>query len=375
VLDGGRPLAVGAEAGGRAVLPFDPDEAYANYVSEAWRAASSNRHLSEESLALFYRVKRFIPRGAQLSARRLLTRWQGRPQFPAWPLDTSVSRLLRLYAACLLREHGRDELSFRWFWPEGYRAALILTHDVESRDGIAKALELADLEEELGFRSSFNFGGWYDVDPGVLRELRDRGFEVGLHGLAHDRSLFASRESFEQQLPGLRALADSLGAVGFRSPATHRVFPWLAELPIAYDTTIPNSDPYEPLPGGCCSVWPFFVGPVVELPYTLPQDHTLLTLLGHRTAALWLEQSARIEAEFGLVQCVSHPDEGYMAEAGKRAVYREYLHGMAERPRIWRALPWEVAAWWRDRDAGRDGPLGRMRTADEPLDATIEPPA
>ena len=131
---------------------------------------------------------------------------------------------------------------------------------------------LADLEEDLEFRSSFNLGGWYRVDPGLLRELSGRGFEVGVHGLRHDRSLFSSRAAFEAQQPALRELMERLGAVGFRSPSTHRVLNWIGELPVEYDCSMPHSDPFEPQPGGCCSLWPFFIGGVVvELPIRCPK--------------------------------------------------------------------------------------------------------
>lgn len=374
----GEPLSARVDSStGEVIVPFSLAEAYASYVSEAWREAGTQRRLSPGQLRAYYAIRKLIPRGAQLAARRALIRAQGVPEFPAWPCDTSVSKLLRFYAACALRAAGLDEGSFSWFWPEARHAAIILTHDVESDDGIRLALELADLEEGYGFRSSFNFGAWYDIDPGVLRELRDRGFEIGMHGLTHDRQLFASREGFEERLPGLMELAQRLGAVGFRSPATHRVFEWLAELPVDYDCTIPNSDPYEPQPGACCSVWPFFVGPVVELPYTLPQDHTLLTLLRHRSPALWLEQAAAIEKAYGLIQCVSHPDPGYLGDADKRAVYAEFLQGMAERTHLWRALPREVSAWWRERDKTDPG-SGRTRHGTARLgDGAVElgPPA
>jgi peptidoglycan/xylan/chitin deacetylase (PgdA/CDA1 family) len=364
---------------GDVVVPFSLGEAYAAYVSEAWRAASRHLSLSPRQLNLFYRLKGLLPPALRLMARRLLIRAQGVPEFPAWPVDASVSRLLRFYVRCALRAARREEGEFLWFWPEGFRAAVVLTHDVEGEDGIRLALRLADLEEEHGFRSSFNFGAWYDVDPSVLRELADRGFEIGMHGLTHDRELFSSRQAFEQRLPGLERLASRLGAVGFRSPATHRVFEWLAELPVEYDCTIPNSDPYEPQPGGCCSVLPFFVGRVVELPYTLPQDHTLLTLLGHRSPTLWLEQAAVVEREHGLVQCVSHPDPGYLGDADKRAIYAEFLRGLADRGGLWRALPREVASWWRRRASAdaADQALARgtARLDGESTEVVLEPPS
>lgn len=378
-VEGGGTVRARHDPDGSVVVPFSLTEAYHAYVAEAWRAAGSPRRLSERQLAIFYRIKKRIPRRAQLAARRALIRYQGVPAFPAWPLDTSVSSLLRFFAGCALHAAGRAEGEFAWFWPDRHRAAIVLTHDVEGEEGVRLALELADLEQEHGFRSAFNFGAWYETDPGVLRELTGRGFEVGMHGLVHDRTLFSSYEAFEASLPALAELAERLGAVGFRSPATHRVFDWLGKLPVEYDCTIPNSDPYEPQPGGCCSVWPFLVGPVVELPYTLPQDHTLLTLLSRRSPDLWLEQAAQIEGEYGLVQCVSHPDRGYLGDPEKRAIYAEFLRGMAERAGFWRALPREVAAWWRRRattDAGAaELQRGTVRLDGETGRAELVPPA
>jgi peptidoglycan/xylan/chitin deacetylase (PgdA/CDA1 family) len=355
--------------------PFDLAAAYDVYVSESWAAATRQRRLSTRQLDAFYAIKRFIPRPLQLAIRRLLVRWQGVPTFPAWPLDRSVVRLLHLYAFCVLCAQDKSEAPFRWFWPRHYRAAITLTHDVEGQEGLRLALGIADLEEELGFRSSFNLGGWYRPDPGLVRELTRRGFEIGVHGLRHDRSLFANRASFEAQQRPLRDLIKQLGAVGFRSPATHRVFEWIGELPVDYDCSMPHSDPFEPQPGGCCSVWPFFIGPVVELPYTLPQDHTLFTLLGHRTPDLWIEQATRIEKDYGLIECLTHPDRGYLGNARERGMYAEFLRSMAERPHVWRALPRDVAKWWRSRDLGKgDVEYGLVRVGGEPDEVTLEPP-
>jgi hypothetical protein len=365
---------------GGVYIPFDLDEAYQNYVTEAWRESTGVRQLTPRQLRIYYRVKHLVPRELQLRLRRMFIRAGKRPSFPAWPLERGVERLTRFYALCLILASGRDSARFRWFWPGRYKAALVLSHDVESEAGLRLALELADLEEERGLRSSFNVvGAQYHVDPGILRELRERGFEVGLHGLKHDRSLFSSRSEFERQLPGLADAAQRFGAEGFRSPATHRVLDWLEELPVAYDCTVPHSDPYEPQPGGCCSFWPYMLGRIVELPYTLPQDHTLFTLLRERSVAPWLKQAEAIEQRFGLIQCLSHPDPGYLGDADKRAVYREFLDAMAGRDQLWKALPREVADWWRRRDAGKTEPpeqlLGTMNRDTPPDYASFEPPS
>jgi peptidoglycan/xylan/chitin deacetylase (PgdA/CDA1 family) len=344
-------------------VPFSPDEAYVNYLTEAWKGQSPKRGLSAGQLNAFYRVKRFIPRRLQIKARQMLIRREGLPEFPRWPLDKSVSHLLRFYAYVHLLARGEREAAFRWFWPESYRAALILTHDVETAEGLPLAVELADLEQEHGFRSSFNLGAWYELDPGIIRELTERGFEIGMHGLRHDRSLFSSRGAFDAQRPELAKLAARLGAEGFRSPATHRVFEWIGELPISYDGSIPHSDPFEPQPGGCCSLWPFFIGDVVELPYTLPQDYTLFTLLGHRSPAVWLEQADRIIHEHGLINSLSHPDPGYLGDSGNRDRYGEFLVALSERAEIWKPLPRELAAWWRLRDTAEIDESGVTRAS------------
>jgi peptidoglycan/xylan/chitin deacetylase (PgdA/CDA1 family) len=369
--DGSRAVTVDDD--GVVHVPFDVDAVFETYVSERWVARSGNRSLSPAQLDLFYRVKGLIPRQAQLSARRLLIRRHGLPVFPDWPVDTSVESLARFYLHCLIvANEGRDQ-RFDWFWPAGATAAITLSHDVETAEGLALAVKLADLEEDLGFRSSFNVGAWYKPDPGILRELKGRGFEIGCHALKHDRSLFESRSAFESSQTELRAFAERIGAVGFRSPATHRVYEWLGELPFEYDGTIPHSDPYEPQPGGCCSLWPFFVGDVVEVPYTLPQDHTLFTLLREGSARRWLDAAARIERAHGLIHCVSHPDPGYLGDVRKAAYYRDFLTAVRERP-LWRALPYEVARWWRRRDDGGGQPA-LAAGGGSPEELELKPPA
>jgi len=349
-LDDGRTVTAFQDDDGTVMVPFDPDEAYGYFVTERWRDLSPPAALSAGQLGFYYRVKRLFPRSWLLAARRMHVRWTGLPEFPRWPLDDSIVQLTRFYALCLLAAADAQELDFRWFWPNGHHACVMLTHDVDSGEGLRLAVQLADLEEERGFRSAFNVvAAHYPVDYGIVRELDARGFEIGLHGLHHDRSLFSSRREFERQLPLLRDAVAQLGATGFRSPATHRVVDWLSELPVEYDTTMFHSDPYEPQPGGCCTLWPFHVDRIVELPYTLPQDHTLFTLLRQRSAETWLRQADEIEARFGLIHCLSHPDPGYLGDADKRALYVEFLDAMNERHSLWRALPRDVAAWWRRR--------------------------
>jgi hypothetical protein len=374
-LSGGGEVSCRVASDGTVLVPFSLAEAYESLIRELYVDAAGTRRLPTPVLNAFYACKRAIPRRLQVAARRGLIRWQGAPDFPGWPMDGSVSSLLRFWIRCELTATHRRELGFRWFWPDAARAAVILTHDVESAAGLRNAPHIADLEEERGLRSSFNIvAAEYPIDWGIVRELGDRGFELGVHGVFHDRSMFASRAQFEAQQGPLATMAERLAAEGFRSPATHRVHDWLAELPVSYDCTVPLSDPYEPQPGGCCSPWPYFEGSLVELPWTIPQDNTTFNLLGKRSIDLWMEQVEALERSFGLIQCISHPDPGYLGAVTQERLYVEFLDSIVARPHLWRALPREVAAWWRRRDSGAGGGFGRGSARLEADAVVFEPP-
>lgn len=389
---GGEPFATFRDGAGRALpcidhgdgrvgIPFSLSEAYETFVMERWTTANGASRLPPRLLDLYYRCKPLLPRAWQLAARRRWMTFQRRPDFPRWPFDDSVERLVRFYGTCALRALRRSAVGFRWFWPNGMRAAAILTHDVEGSSGLRNALHVAEIEERHGFRSSFNVVyDWYPIDWGILRELSARGHEIGSHALHHDRSLFRNRAEFERQLPALRLSVEKLGASGFRSPATHRVPEWVAELPVDYDVTMSLSDPYEAQPGGTCSFWPFFIGDVLEMPYTLPQDHTVFTLLGRRNSRLWIEQMARLKRSFGLIQCVTHPDAEYLGDRRHETVYREFLDVLRCQDDIWHALPRDVCQWWRARAASDALPglapsRGQIVASPESSLAVLEPPA
>ena len=229
--------------------------------------------------------------------------------------------------------------------------------------------EVAALEERYGFRSSFNFvPERYRVDRALLGELEERGFEVGVHGLTHDGKLFSSEATFLQRAKRINGHLERWGAVGFRSPMTHRHPRWMQALDVEYDSSFFDTDPFEPIPGGTLSIWPFMLGHFVELPYTLAQDHTLMVTLGERTPRLWLEKVAFIERHCGLALVNAHPD--YLLDSRHFAVYEDFLRQMRERADYWHALAREVARWWRKRAGAAAGAGSRSILQGAP-EATI----
>jgi hypothetical protein len=118
-----------------------------------------------------------------------------------------------------------------------------------------------------------------------------------------------------------------------------------------YDSSFPDTDPYEPMPGGCCSWLPFFIDELVELPITLPQDHTLFVILRQRDETMWVQKAELLRGRGGMALLDTHPD--YLLDASVLRAYGAFLERHAGDPTAWRALPREVSAWWRRRAASR----------------------
>jgi peptidoglycan/xylan/chitin deacetylase (PgdA/CDA1 family) len=337
-----------------------PDAAY--YLEERYL----RRPRSARLLPLFYRAKPLVPRRAQMRARRSMARRQrsrheAQGRFPRWPIEPLLVQQHDAVLGERVRRSGAGRVPLLGAWPAGHRFAWTLTHDVEGPRGLANVGRLLEVERRHGAVSAwFLVAEDYPLDPAVLDAIRSAGGEIGLHGLHHDGRLFQSRKHFERQLPRIRRYMREWGAEGFRSPATHRNAAWMPELGAAYDSSFPDTHPFDAQPGGCCSILPYFLGDVVELPITLPQDHTLFELLREPDIALWHQKVAYIADRGGLVTVLVHPD--YALEPERLQRYDELLSLLRGIERGWHALPRDVARWWRRRAALE------ARFADAPLD-------
>lgn len=353
---GNRVGAVWRDDRGSVLLPFDPGEAIHAYWSEAYRGVGSESALAgarTAAMRAYYRVRPALPRAVQISLRRLLSRLQRRTRFPRWPLETALHDLYGFLFALVAQVAG-EPVPWLAPWPRNHSWALVLTHDVETAVGYANVRLMTEIEKRCGFRSSWNFvPRRYESDSAALEKMRSEGFEIGVHGLYHDGRDLESRAVLEERLPAIRDYASRWGAVGFRSPATHRAWELMPLLGFDYDSSYPDTDPFEPMSGGCCSWLPFFNDGLVELPITLPQDHTLFVIL-RRDESTWLEKTAFLRKQGGMALLITHPD--YMLERSRLEAYERFLRTLADDDAAWRALPSEVSAWWRRRADSRIEP-------------------
>jgi peptidoglycan/xylan/chitin deacetylase (PgdA/CDA1 family) len=294
---------------------------------------------------LYYPLKPLIPRALQLFLRKRMVLRQRLKHTAIWPIDEKAAEPPKGWQG----------------WPEQKRFAFVLTHDVDSQKGYDKCLALADIDERHGFRSSFNFVAEdYHVSPELRMALTARGFEVGLHGLKHDCYLYWSRKNFSRQAVSINHYLKEWGCVGFRSPAMHRNLEWIHDLEIEYDASTFDTDPFEPMPTGAGSIFPFFVrhpsntNGYVELPYTLPQDFTVYVLMEERTTDIWKRKLAWIAKHGGMALLLMHPD--YINFGGEKpgreeyssALYEEFLIHVKKNysGQYWHVLPKDMARFW-----------------------------
>ena len=303
----------------------------------------------------YYSLRPFIPRRMQLMLRRWRVRHQRQQNGYCWPLWEAAGAAPPNWPG----------------WPAGKRFALVLTHDVESNLGVSRCEQLADIEEERGFRSTFGFVPFrYETPDRLRRTLVDRGCEITVHDYNHDGKLFRNRRIFEERRGPVNEVLERWKTRGFASAATLHNLAWIGELDIDYDTSTFDVDPFEPQSCGVGRIFPFWVQPpngdgrgFVELPYTLPQDFTLFILMRELSNDIWRTKLDWIAEKGGMALIKTHPD--YMAfgkEDGRNDHYPvEFYAGLLDYVRerygneVWLASPAEMARYWmglRPTDAG-----------------------
>ena len=288
-----------------------------------------------------------MPWRLRMGLRRIFARRQLRAYRHVWPIDESAAQPPSGWAG----------------WPGGNKFALVLTHDVEGSSGLGKCRQLMQLEQKLGFRSSFNFipEGQYRVSSDLLMEMRQNGFEVGVHDLHHDGKLYWRRGAFQKNAARINHYLKTWNARGFRAGFMLFDRDSLNDLDILYDASTFDTDPFEPQPEGVRTIFPFWVprpggGGHVELPYTLPQDSTLYLVLRERSNEIWKRKLAWIVKHGGMALVIVHPDYlGFNENSGCRtqypaALYEEFLRHVHSEygGAFWNPLPREAAQWYKE---------------------------
>ena len=244
-----------------------------------------------------------------VAVRKHIQRWHFRDwkrlAFPHWPVDTTVDQIFEQTMLLSLKAQSVSEIPFVWFWPEGATSCAIMTHDVETEKGVCSSSYLMDMEDSFDIKASFQIIPElrYQVTDDFLNSVRDRGFEVVVHDLNHDGHLFREKAEFLRRAKAINSYGRRFGASGFRAAILYRKQEWFDALDFSYDMSVPNVAHLDPQRGGCCTVMPYFVGKILELPVTTTQDYTLFNILNDYSIDLWKKQIESDHEEARADQC------------------------------------------------------------------------
>ncbi|MCW4010412.1 MAG: polysaccharide deacetylase family protein [Candidatus Bathyarchaeota archaeon] len=226
----------------------------------------------------------------------------------------------------------------------------LLTHDVETAQGLQKARFIKKIEEKYDTRSAwFLPSKRYKLNDGAVRELANNG-EVGAHDTKHDGKLahLPKKELVER----FSDVKHTLGTIiqqpveGFRAPILQHnptILQALNEAGYTYDTSIPAWEPKHPYtmkPHGIGTVYPLTLNGLMEIPLTLPQDHQLLYVLGlkpEEALKIWAVMASVIRDLGGICMFLVHPD--YEFGNGNTSYYEELIGAVTEDPQATITLP------------------------------------
>ncbi len=339
---------------GNLSLPFDPSEIIDNLRLERY-ANTWEMETSYEALVrrFYYCLRPLTNLTVRKQIQRLRARNWKKRTFPQWPVDTTVENICETLLLIAMQAKGVDKVPFVWFWPGGACGCLAMTHDVETRVGMDHCADLMDVDEAFGIKAAFGIvpEERYRVVPSLLELMRNRGFEVFIQDLNHDGLLFDNKQEFLRRVKRINRYGREYNAAGFRAAVLYRRPEWYDAFEFAFDMSVPNVAHLDPQPGGCCTVMPYFIGDILELPVTTIQDYTLFHVLRERRIDLWKDQVDRILGKSGLVSFIVHPD--YIIEHDTLSLYKillGYFQELRQKTRIWAALPGEVDSWWRARN-------------------------
>ncbi len=264
-------------------------------------------------------------------------------------------------------------------WPAGVRAAAAVSFDVDAesailadapeaaarlsvmthqaygpRTGLPRLLGILDRRRIRG--TFFVPGHTADRFPDAVREIRDRGHEIGHHGYLHEPAFRATADEEEAHLlRGLDALDRVLGVrpEGYRAPwweATYRTPGLLARHGFRYDSSLMDADlPYALDAGDGTGT-----RSIVEIPIQWGLDDWeqyafLPGLTGSgviespaKVLELWTLELDALVAEGGCFVLTMHPF--LTGRASRAAALDQLLDHMQSIDRLWIAPLCEIAA-------------------------------
>jgi len=323
--------------GGTVYFNFDPEETLSYILREEY--SSPNRPLT--SLLPFHYHK--VPPALRVLLGKLITRHQerksARRRFPRPHFEPVVEALRDVCQKVLLGITRRD-----YGWHSGKKAAAIIFHDVDTLSGYKNIKEFREIEKSHGLKSVWNLvGAQIPSHESHIELLRSDGCEIALHGYNHDnRFPFLSEVEMRRRLDSLCKWLERYSIKGFRSPSLYRtplMFHVICEY-FDWDSSLPDTE----FGKGCCTVFPFHNGDVIEIPLTLTMDSTYI-LCGkspEEILSLWKRKIEVIYNIGGLITLTTHPEPHFSGNTKMLKLYEDVLNVLMGYDSLWFCLPGEL---------------------------------
>jgi peptidoglycan/xylan/chitin deacetylase (PgdA/CDA1 family) len=212
-------------------------------------------------------------------------------------------------------------------------------------------------------------------NPGVGRRLKEKGVELPIHGLVHTDMSLLTDEAQRAHMEKAAAIFDRHGidVCGFRSPYlryNEATLEAVEALGLSYDSNLAfywepgaafsslsreEADGlarglrfYRPLTRAEDRSLPRFVGRLVEIPVSLPDDEILLDRMGmepEKIGDVWNEMGYMALERRELLTIQLHPERALILEKSLRKV----LNLSRQQNSFWVATLAEIDSWWRAR--------------------------
>ncbi len=252
------------------------------------------------------------------------------------------------------------------FWKRGISHVLVVTHDVETRQGLEVGVpNLVRIERVEGIRSTWNVpSNRYPLSTGDFNQMGLDG-EIGGHDTRHDGRLILL--GFKDKVRRLRRCKSSLEQLsmkdvrGFRSPLLQHgreLIQALAEAHFMFDSSAPSWEPLSPTSlhsHGVGTVFPFMIDGVVEIPVSLPQDHQLVRVAGMtpgQATERLVGLSNWVAGLGGACILLIHPDYEF-AQPEYLEDYQRLLHTLTQDSMCEVMTLGQLADWWDFRNSAQ----------------------
>jgi hypothetical protein len=333
-----------------AVLKVDIVKEYYNALTETLNAKSSAVYRVLTGLPMPYKMAPKRLRDMLMNARVGETGNEKSLEYA----ENLLLDALRLDLVDAIEKLAKVKLPKK-MW-DGKNYACVITHDIETAQGLRRARSLKRIEEKYDVPSA-----WYipsdnfRLDSQTIGELANHG-EIGSHDTKHDGKLAQlSQDKLARRLNESKqtlSKAANCPIEGFRAPLLQHNFKIIYALRAAgysYDTSIPTWEPKHPStmgPHGIGTVYPMTFDGIVEVPVTLPQDHQMMHVLGMRpeqTVEAWIRQMKIIKKIGGMCVFLVHPDYEF-CYSKNLPLYEELLNIVTSDTDVLLSTPRYIAA-------------------------------